>query len=221
MTAAFQYISQHRPGWDHSDVVRCACQAGVECVQLRMKNDSRAKIIEEGKVVKELCLEYNAKFILNDDPELAVLLGADGIHLGLKDMPIGEARRLVGDSMLIGGTANTLDDILKHRDEGADYIGLGPFRFTNTKKNLSPILEYDGIMAVMEALDVLGIDIPVVAIGGIRIEDIKRLKKTGVSGIAISGDFTDAILNDRASLVFAEIMGIWNEKIHLDQDKTF
>ena len=82
MTAAFQYISQHRPGWGHSDVVRCACQAGVEWVQLRMKNVSRSKIIEEGRLVKELCLEYNAKFILNDHPFLEI---TNSNKLKLKD----------------------------------------------------------------------------------------------------------------------------------------
>ena len=121
------------------------------------------------------------------DIDIARELGADGVHLGLKDMPVAEARRILGDRFIIGGTANTFDQAWAHYEASANYIGCGPFRFTTTKKNLSPILGLDGYRSIMEMMREHGIDIPVVAIGGIEESDIPSILATGVSGIALSG----------------------------------
>ncbi len=128
-----------------------------------------------------------ATFIIDDRVELVRELGADGVHLGLKDMPIADARRILGDRFIIGGTANTFDDVKSHWEAGADYIGCGPFRFTTTKKNLSPILGLEGYRNIMSQMKEHGIEIPLVAIGGIEASDIPAIMETGVSGIALSG----------------------------------
>ena len=128
-----------------------------------------------------------AIFIIDDHVELAQKLHADGVHLGLKDMPVAEARQVLGEEFLIGGTANTFEDIVRHWQGGADYIGCGPFRHTDTKKNLSPLLGLEGYARLMKQMQEAGIPLPVVAIGGITRADIPAIMETGVRGIALSG----------------------------------
>ena len=112
---------------------------------------------------------------------------ADGVHLGKKDMPVAEARKMLGKDFIIGGTANTFEDVKMHYEAGADYIGCGPFRFTTTKKNLSPILGLEGYRSIVSQMKEAGIHLPIVAIGGITFEDIPSIMATGVTGIALSG----------------------------------
>ena len=119
-------------------------------------------------------------------------LGADGVHLGLKDMPIVEARRILGPKAIIGGTANAFEDVLLHYKSGANYIGCGPYRFTTTKKNLAPTLGLEGYQKLFEQMREADIHLPVVAIGGIEKEDIPALMQAGASGIAISGTILKA-----------------------------
>ena len=109
------------------------------------------------------------------------------MHLGKHDMPVAEARRLLGNGFIIGGTANTFDDVKMHYEAGADYIGCGPFRFTTTKKNLSPILGLEGYRRIVSQMKEAGINLPIVAIGGITREDIPAILQTGVTGVALSG----------------------------------
>ena len=102
-------------------------------------------------------------------------------------MPVDEARRLLGPDFIIGGTANTYEDVVQHVRNGANYIGCGPFRFTTTKKGLAPILGLEGYRRIVGQMRAEGITLPIVAIGGITYEDIPEIMKTGVNGIALSG----------------------------------
>ena len=117
-----------------------ACRAGADWVQLRVKAQSYTNWKAIALDTLAVCRQYNARLIINDNPQLAGEVGAHGVHLGQDDMPIQEARVLLGDRFIIGGTANTLETILAHQHDGVDYVGLGPFRFTTTKEKLSPIL---------------------------------------------------------------------------------
>ena len=134
-----------------------------------------------------MCKERGATFVIDDHVELVKELGADGVHLGKNDMPIKEARSLLGEGFIIGGTANTFADVKAHYEAGADYIGCGPFRFTTTKENLSPVLGLEGYEQILRRMKDEGIDLPVVAIGGITINDIPQLMRIGMSGVALSG----------------------------------
>ena len=138
-------------------------------------------------VIKDLCDTHDAIFIIDDHVELAKEIKADGVHLGKSDMSVDEARRILGKGFIIGATANTYEDVEKHWHSGADYIGCGPFRYTETKKNLSPIVGLEGYEKIIVRMSNAEIDIPVVAIGGITIDDISAIMKTGVDGIALSG----------------------------------
>ena len=115
-----------------------------------MKDTPAEEVLRIGREIEKLCREYGAKFILDDHVELVRELNADGVHLGKLDMPVAEARRLLGPEYLIGATANTFEDIERGAGQGADYIGLGPFRFTQTKRNLSPVLGLEGYRTIME-----------------------------------------------------------------------
>ncbi len=137
--------------------------------------------------VQKLCRTYGATFLIDDRVELVRKLKADGVHLGKNDMPIAEARKILGKDFLIGGTANTFDDVRAHYEAGADYIGCGPFRFTTTKEKLSPILGLEGYRSIVQQMKTEGIHLPIVAIGGITLEDIPAIMQTGVTGIALSG----------------------------------
>lgn len=156
-------------------------------MQLRMKNVTADEMRPVALEAQRLCREAGATFIIDDHVELVRELGADGVHLGKNDMPIDEARRILGPDFIIGGTANTFDDVLLHYHNGADYIGCGPFRFTTTKEKLSPVLGLEGYSRITEEMRTAGIPLPIVAIGGITAEDIPLIMQTGVTGVALSG----------------------------------
>ena len=126
-------------------------------------------------------------FVIDDHVDLALRVGADGVHLGKNDMPVSETRRLAGADFIIGGTANTFEDVQRLAAQGADYIGCGPFRFTTTKKKLAPMLGIEGYKRILSQMKGCGITLPLVAIGGITCGDIPQLMAAGVSGIALSG----------------------------------
>lgn len=183
----FQYISHFTQQISYAEGIRMALEGGCRWIQLRMKDAPAEEIIACAEEVLPLCRRHGAKFLLDDHVELVRQLGADGVHLGKNDMPVDEARKILGPDSIIGGTANTIEDIIRLHKQGADYIGCGPFRFTTTKKNLSPILGLDGYKSIVLKMKELGIDLPIVAIGGITVEDIPAVMGTGVSGIALSG----------------------------------
>lgn len=164
-------------------------QGGCRWVQLRMKNfPAEEKVAVAGKLLP-VCRKFGAVMLIDDEVEIARRLGLDGVHLGLNDMPISEARRILGESFIIGGTANTLEQAQHQISLGADYLGIGPFRYTTTKQNLSPLLGLEGYRKLMSRTDI--ITVPVVAIGGIVETDVEDIIATKVNGIAVSG----AILN--------------------------
>lgn len=182
-----QFITHYTDRYTYYDSARMALEGGCRWIQLRMKDTPANEVEREARRVQDLCRAYHATFIIDDHVELAKELKADGVHLGKKDMPVAEARRMLGSGFIIGGTANTFDDIKMHYDAGADYIGCGPFRFTTTKKNLSPILGLEGYRSIVRQMKEADIRLPIVAIGGITFEDIPAILQTGVMGIALSG----------------------------------
>ena len=187
-----QFISHQNEKMTYLDGIREALAGGCKWIQLRMKGATDEEVRPIALKVKKLYKEQNATFLIDDRVELVKEVGADGVHLGKNDMPIAEARKILGDDFIIGGTANTFEDIKAHYEAGADYIGCGPFRFTTTKEKLSPILGLEGYREIIQKMKAENIDIPIVAIGGITKEDIPEIMKTGVNGIALSGCILNA-----------------------------
>lgn len=182
-----QFISHFTERYTYLDSIRMALEGGCRWVQLRVKDVSDEQLRPLALEAQRLCRVANATFIIDDHVALVKEIHADGVHLGLHDMPIAEARQMLGPDFIIGGTANTFADIVNLYQSGANYIGCGPFRYTTTKKNLSPILGLEGYAAIVEQMRTHLIDLPIVAIGGITADDIPAIMQTGVTGIALSG----------------------------------
>lgn len=187
-----QFITHENQRFGYVEGAEMALRGGCKWVQLRMKDATDNKFLSIGRKVAVLCRSYNATFLLDDRVHLVAELGADGVHLGKNDMPISEARRILGNEKIIGGTANTFADVQHLAAQGADYIGCGPFRYTPTKRNLAPILGLEGYRNILEQMQQVGISLPLIAIGGIVSTDIAALRDIGVSGIAVSGAVLEA-----------------------------
>ena len=187
-----QFITHQTDQYSYIDSALLALQGGCRWIQLRMKDASEAEIEATALQLKPICKQYNATFIIDDHVQVAINIGAHGVHLGKNDMPVSEARKLMGNKYIIGGTANTFEDLKQLVIDGVDYVGLGPFRFTQTKKNLCPTLGLDGYTSVLKACSEHRIHIPIVAIGGITINDIQDLTAIGIKQIALSSTILQA-----------------------------
>lgn len=182
-----QFISHYSERYSYLDSIQLALEGGCRWIQLRMKDALDEEVRPIAIEAQKLCRHYNATFIIDDRVALVRELGADGVHLGKNDMPIREARQILGPDFIIGGTANTFEDAKAHYEASADYIGCGPFRFTTTKQKLAPVLGLDGYRHIIQQMRAANITIPVVAIGGITKDDIPAILQTGITGIALSG----------------------------------
>ena len=182
-----QFISHYSERYSYLDSIQLALEGGCRWIQLRMKDATDDEVRPIAVEAQKLCRAYGAKFIIDDRVALVRELGADGVHLGKNDMPIREARQILGPDYIIGGTANTFEDAKAHYEASADYIGCGPFRFTTTKQKLAPVLGLDGYRQIIQQMRAANITIPVVAIGGITKDDIPAILQTGITGIALSG----------------------------------
>jgi thiamine-phosphate pyrophosphorylase len=187
MISKLQYIT------DCPNLAEQACKGGCDWIQLRVKNKPYNEWKNIAIQFKKICVRYGATLIINDCPEIALDVLSEGVHLGKEDMNILKAKSMLGANYLIGATANTFEDIKAHANAQVDYIGLGPFRFTSTKKNLSPLLGIEGYERIMKQCHTHHINIPIIAIGGIKEGDIENILKTGVHGVAVSS----AISNDQ------------------------
>lgn len=183
-----QFITHHTDCYSYVDSAHLALEGGCRWVQLRMKGAEQGELEEAARFVQRMCRESGATFIIDDDVLLAKRIGADGVHLGKEDMPVAEARAILGAEAIIGATVNTFDDIeAQLRSSRPDYFGCGPYRFTSTKARLAPTLGMEGYVEIISRMRAKNIAIPLVAIGGICKADIPLLLAAGVDGIALSG----------------------------------
>ena len=188
-----QFITHHNDRYSYIDSARIALEGGCRWIQLRMKEASEELFEETALAVQSMCREHGATFIIDDNVALAKRIGADGVHLGKNDMPIAEARKILGEGFIIGGTVNTFEDITNIMHTAPpDYFGCGPFRYTTTKHNLAPTLGLEGYRLIVEQMRMHNIRIPIISIGGIGKEDIPALLACGVDGIALSGSILNA-----------------------------
>lgn len=182
------YISQGESQKIQLNNTRKALDSGCNFLQIRYKYKTESEVLLLAEQVKKMISSYqDVTLIINDHPQVALLTEADGVHLGLTDGSVTDARTLLGNK-IIGGTANTIEDLLQRIAEGCDYIGLGPFRYTSTKAKLSPILGLTGYQNLFKQLKILDVTYPpIYAIGGILPKDLDVLMQTGIYGIAFSG----------------------------------
>ena len=184
MISRLHYITQELPDFSHSELAEFACKGGANWIQLRVKNKSYEDWLKIAQETKLVCLKYGAKLIINDNVQIAKEISADGVHLGKDDMNPKEARKILGNNFIIGGSTNNMEDVKRIIDDGCDYIGVGPFRFTSTKEKLNPVLGLRGIAEIITQLP--NYPIPIIAIGGIKLEDVESLMEIGIHGVTVS-----------------------------------
>lgn len=192
--ADVQYITRDDASLSHSEQVRLMYENGVSWVQIRMKNVSDSVLLSEAEKSMAFATEFNGTLIINDNIEIAKKVAAHGVHIGLNDCSVEQAREYLGDETIIGATANTFEHVQKHVADNVNYIGLGPYKFTNTKKNLSPVIGVEGYTEIVAQMQHAGIEMPVVAVGGITMEDITLLKNIGLHGVAMSKALMESVL---------------------------
>jgi thiamine-phosphate pyrophosphorylase len=187
------YITQGKSVASTKSEIAEVLRGGCKWIQVRMKEAALRDIEDVAAWALPYCLEYGAILIVNDHPMVALHANAHGIHIGKSDPSITEVRKLLGSAKIIGTTANTIKDILEVNQAKPDYHGVGPFRFTTTKKNLSPNLDYIGYVNIIKELKRFGISTPWTAIGGITLHDLAGLRRIGISSVAVSGDIANDI----------------------------
>ena len=199
----FHYLTQDLPDISHQELAEIACKNGIRWIQLRVKNKPFEDWLQIAKDVKQICNHFQTILIINDHAEIAKAVDADGVHVGKNDVTVLAARKIVGESKIIGATANTLEDIITHQKNGVNYIGLGPYKFTKTKEKLNPILGLEGYSIIQQSNNSI---IPIIAIGGIQLEDVQPLMNTGVHGVAVSSVIN--LADDKAKVIssFLELL---------------
>ena len=192
-----------KPGETLAEVVETLLKAGVTCVQLREKEAEDALILQEAQDLKALCHRYGVPFLVNDRPDLAWAVGADGVHVGQEDTDLMEARNLLGANALLGGSAHTVEEALAAQAAGADYLGCGAVFGSGTKHNVSQ-MPLETLTAICQA-----VDIPVVAIGGVSLDNLPLLAGTGIAGVAvISGLFAAEDKTEAAQAFLQQLEGL-------------
>lgn len=200
------YITQELPDKPHWQLAEEACRGGVKWVQLRIKNKPQDEWLEIALKTFAVSKKYGSKLIVNDNVAIARETNADGVHLGKTDMDVTEARRMLGDNAIVGGTANTWDDVKTLAGKGVDYIGLGPYRFTSTKEKLSPILGLTGYESILRQCAAHKIKTPIIAIGGILKTDVIPLLETSVHGVAVASSIGLASAVHNAAAEFVKLL---------------
>ena len=159
--------------------IESALKGGITCLQLREKELEQEEFLQEACQVQKLCKSYRIPFVVNDNVEVAIASGADGIHVGQEDMPASKVRELVGNDMWIGVSAHTVEEALEAERQGADYLGVGSMFPTGTKKDVVST-SFDTLSEICQR-----VSIPVVAIGGIKQSNMSQLKGIGMDGVAL------------------------------------
>lgn len=175
-------LTDPRPDVDPLPAVRAALVAGADVIQVRRKGGTDRACYDVARATVAACREHGAQCIVDDRVDVALAVGADGVHLGATDLPVEVARRVLGPDALIGGTAREPASARRLVEAGADYLGVGPLRATTTKDGLPAPLGAAGVAGVAAAVDV-----PVIAIGGVVLGDVAALRRAGVHGVAVTG----------------------------------
>lgn len=198
-----QFITHPSDRYTIAEEVQMVLEGGCRWIQLRLKDATDEEFRQTALEIIPMCKEHEAFLVFDDRVELAMEMSVHGVHLGKFDMNPLIARETMGAEAIIGCTANTATDIKAFKGKDVDYIGLGPFRYTTTKSKLSPVLGLEGYADIIREIRAAEIELPIVAIGGITIDDIDDIMATGVNGIAMSGaiinapdpvDYTRAVL---------------------------
>lgn len=186
----FHYLTHDKPNLTHAQQTQMACQAGVNWIQYRCLSKTDEEMMPEIHEVAGICDDWGATLILTNHYHLLDKVDAQGVHIEDMDADLSAIRDIITDEKTLGASATNIERILTLQKQGfADYIGYGPFAHTDTKPNDYSLLGYNGY----RELEKYPINIPIIAVGGIQLNDVEHLIKTGIAGIAVSGAVNNAI----------------------------
>jgi len=183
----FQYITHDIPHLSHIEQVQLACEAGAKWIQYRCLSKTDEELLQDINAIAEICDDWGTTLIVTDHVHLNGKADIQGFHIEDMNADFTVLRKLVGNDITLGGSANTFENLIRLASEGADYAGFGPYAPTETKPNDYPLLDLEGYQQVIRELKEKGIDLPVLAVGGVKIYNVEALMQTGVYGIAVSG----------------------------------
>lgn len=181
-----QYITHTSEKYSLLEQVTQVIEGGCRWIQLRMKQATDEEVAEAARLITPICQETGTILVIDDRVEVVMQTRVHGVHLGHDDMPPAQAREYLGPHAIIGCTANTADEIIALAELDIDYIGLGPMRHTTTKERLSPTLGLEGYRQIISQVREAGVQIPIVAIGGLTLDDVQPLLQAGANGLAVS-----------------------------------
>ena len=183
----FHYLSQDLVHRTHIEQVEIACMAGANWIQYRCLTKNDEELIQEIHQIASICDDWGATLILTNHYHLLGQVDAQGVHLEDMNADFEAIREIISDEKTLGASANTLEDIQRVYASGVvDYIGCGPFAFTKTKANDYPLLGFEGYQEIVQKMQELQINIPLIGVGGIKLEDTEDLLNTGIDGLAVS-----------------------------------
>ncbi len=181
-----QFITHDIIQHSHIEQAQIACEAGAKWIQYRCLSKADDELLADINSIADICDDWGATLIVTNHIHLKGKADIQGFHIEDMSADFITLRKQIGDEFTLGGSANTTDDIIRLAKEGADYVGFGPFKVTTTKPNDSPLLGIKGYTNAIEILKSQGIDLPILAVGGVTLQDIDPLLATGVYGIAAS-----------------------------------
>jgi len=197
----FHYITHDIPQLTHVEQAQLACEAGAKWIQYRCLSKADDELLKDINAIAEICDDWGTTLIVTNHIHLNGKADIQGFHIEDKDADFLELRKRVGEDVTLGGSANTVENLIRLAKEGADYAGFGPFAATDTKPNNYPIITLEAYQNAIHELKKSGLNIPILAVGGIKIYDVETLMQTGIYGIAVSGainfadDFIEAYQN--------------------------
>lgn len=181
------YITHDIPHLSHIEQAQLACEAGAKWIQYRCLSKNDEALLQDINAIAEICDDWGTTLIVTDHIHLNGKADIQGFHIENMDADFIALRKLVGNDITLGGSANTIENVIRLVRAGADYVGYGPFAETETKPNNYTLLGIEGYQHMIGALKAQAISIPVLAVGGIKIYDVEALMQTGIYGIAVSG----------------------------------
>ena len=203
----FHYLTQDLPNRSHVEQTRIACEAGANWIQYRCLSKTDEELIAEIHEVAAICDDWGVTLVLTDHFHLLDQVDAQGVHVEDMKADFKAIRNQIGEDKTLGGSANTFEDVCRMNQAGqVDYIGLGPFSITLTKPNNYPLLGIDGYKTILQKMDDITIEIPILAVGGVAIDDVELLLNTGVHGLAVSAAINHASDTAKALQIFYKMI---------------
>ena len=180
------FITHDIPQHTHINQVQLACEAGAKWIQYRCLSKIDEELLADINTISEICDDWGATLIVTDHIHLKGKADIQGFHIEDMNADFIALRKKIGEEYTLGGSANTVENLIRLAKEGADYAGFGPFKLTNTKPNNSPLLGVKGYTDAVEKLISENVDLPILAVGGVTLHDVELLLATGIYGIAAS-----------------------------------